>query len=499
MTGSNDARVVVIALDAMELTVFEHLLEVGSLPNLARFAREAGRATVRSDGDTLHGSLWPTFATGANPGFHGMYFWTQWMEEEMGYARNSHPALTITPFWDALAESGVPLTIIDPPYVPLVRRPGVLQVNAWGTHDEIEPASWPAGYGTSFRKRFGKHPLEFDTVEPHGLKEKLAMVAGLGRGVDMRAQAIGTILRERRGSGFFLCAFGETHKAGHYLAAPQQLSGTATNVSAIGDILRPLDDAWPQIIDAAGPDAHIVLLALHGMVEQVDYSGGLGNQLLALALGKKPEAAVAAPDALRRLRDLMPDSVHRAIWRRLPGPLRAARQGALSSIGGDLAHDPVFRIAHDGHLGLRMNLEGRERDGRFGPGEAEAALARLAGLAAECKAPDGQPAFESLLRIGERFAGPRAHRLPDALLLATPTVHRATTILGPGGRELANHDPEARNGIHTGRGFVFMRGASGSTASLARTEVDNRDFAPSLLSLYGVPSQRHHEGTVFFG
>ena len=130
-----------------------------------------------------------------------------------------------------------------------------------------------------------------------------------------------------------------------------------------------------QIIDAAGPDAHIVLLALHGMVEQVDYSGGLGNQLLALALGKKPEAAVAAPDALRRLRDLMPDSVHRAIWRRLPGPLRAARQGALSSIGGDLAHDPVFRIAHDGHLGLRMNLEGRERDGRFGPGAAEAALA----------------------------------------------------------------------------------------------------------------------------
>jgi len=248
-----------------------------------------------------------------------------------------------------------------------------------------------------------------------------------------------------------------------------------------------------------GPDAHIVLLALHGMVEQVDYSGGLGNQLLALALGKKPEVAVAAPDALRRLRDLMPDSVHRAIWRRLPGPLRAARQGVLSSVGGDLARDPVFRIAHDGHLGLRMNLEGRERDGRFSAGEAEAALARLAGLAAECKAPDGQPAFESLLRIGERFAGPRAHRLPDALLLATPTVHRATTILGPEGRELANHDPEARNGIHTGRGFVFMRGASGSTASLARTEVDNRDFAPSLLSLYGVPSQRHHEGTVFFG
>ena len=121
MTGLNDARVVVIALDAMESTVFEHLLESGELPNLARFAKAAGRATVRSDGDTLHGSLWPTFATGANPGFHGMYFWTQWLEEEMGYARNSHAALAITPF--------SPKT---PPVHGTVQRP-------W-SHRETEPA-----------------------------------------------------------------------------------------------------------------------------------------------------------------------------------------------------------------------------------------------------------------------------------------------------------------------------------------------------------------------
>lgn len=498
MTGLNDARVVVIALDAMESTVFEHLLESGELPNLARFAKAAGRATVRSDGDTLHGSLWPTFATGANPGFHGMYFWTQWLEEEMGYARNSHAALAITPFWDALAAAGLPLTLVDPPYIPLTRRPGVLQVNAWGTHDELEPASWPDGYYASFRKRFGKHPLEFDTVEPQSAKDKLGMVASLRRGVGMRSKAMAALLRERPGAGFFLCVYGETHKAGHYLAAPQRLSGTVTNVSAIGDMLRPLDAEWPAIVDAAGPGAHVILLALHGTIEQADYSGGLGNQLLALALGKEPDVAVASPDLLRRVRDLLPDSVHRAIWRRLPGRFRAARQGVLSSVGGDLERDAVFRIAHDGHLGLRKNLAGRERDGRFGEAEAEAVIERLAEFAAACTTPDGRRAFEAVMRVGDRFSGPRLHRLPDALLLANPAVTGAARILGPGGRELVNHEPETRNGIHNGRGFLLVRPASETTAKLSRGEVDNRDFAPSLLSLFGAGREAHHEGTSFF-
>lgn len=103
-----------IALDALELTVLEHLMESGALPNLARFARDAQRAVVRSDGETLHGTLWPTFATGGGPGEHGIYFWSQWFEEEMAYARNSDKRLSVEPFWHRIAASGVPITTIDP-------------------------------------------------------------------------------------------------------------------------------------------------------------------------------------------------------------------------------------------------------------------------------------------------------------------------------------------------------------------------------------------------
>lgn len=499
MSDAPAPRVVMVALDAMEVTVLEHLVQAGTLPNIAKFIAAGARGEVRSDGETLHGSLWPTFASGTGPATHGLYFWTQWLQEEMGYGRNSHPLLAFEPFWARIADAGLPVTVIDTPYVPLVRHPEVVQVSGWGTHDEVESVAWPQGYGQTFRKRFGKHPLEFDTVEPQSAREKLALVRTLMKGTALRAAAFDQVLRDRPGPGFHSVLFGETHKAGHYLAAPQQLGDGLDNVTAFGRMLKPLDDAWPRLLDAAGPEAHVFLFALHGVVEQVDYSATLGMQLLALALGKQPEAGVPPADLLRRARNLLPASVHRAIWRRLPPRMRASRQGTLSSAGLDFERDPVFRVAHDGHLALRKNLRGRERDGRFAEEETEAAIEAVAELARQFRTVEGVPAFERMWRAGEAAGdGSRRERLPDALLLANPRVTSAARLIGPGGTELTTAEPEARNGIHNGRGFVFVRMPAGSTAKLRRTEIDNRDFAPSILDLFGIPAPVTSEGVTFF-
>lgn len=496
-TPAANPRVVMIALDAFDGNVFEHLMETGALPNLARFVKDAGRARVRSEGATLHGSLWPTFATGTGPGVHGMYFWTQWIEEEMAYARNSHQAFAIEPFWKRIGELGLPLTILDAPYVPLVRQPDSVEVSAWGMHDELEEQAWPEGYRSRFEKRFGKHPLSFDTVEPQSVAEKVKMVREMHRGVALRAKATRDLLNERPGPGFHFFVFSETHKAGHYLAAPQQLAETMTNVSGMGHILEPLDVAWPEIVEAAGPDAHIFLFSLHGTVHQVDFSASLGNQVLAMSLGKEPEIAVARPDLLRRIRNLLPSSLHQAIWRRLPARFRASREGARNSVGADLEHDPVFRIAHDGHVAVRANLEGRERDGRFDAAATEAALESFETLAGQFQTADGLPAFAGMIRPPADFPGPRAHRLPDGLLLSNPRIVAADHIVGPGGIELTNTEPEARNGIHSGQGFLFARFAEGSCRSIERAEIDNRDFAPSISGLFGLPELETFEGRTF--
>ncbi len=482
-----------VALDAMEITFLEALFAEGRLPNLRQFAEGAARVEVKSMGAELHGSLWPTFASSTEPGWHGVYWWTQWLAEEMRHVRNSHEAFAYEPFWGALARAGIRSCVIDVPYAPMVEAPEVRQFVGWGIHDEVVTTSWPGAFAGEVRKRFGKHPLSFDTVEPQSHKEKQQMVRDLRKGVAMRAKLIEGLLRDGR-DDLVLLTFGETHKAGHYLAVSEEIGAGVTNVAAIGNVLEPLDEAWPQILEAAGPDCHVMLFALHGMVPQVDYSHGLAGQLLALANGHEPESGVVAPDLLRRVRNLVPDSVHRAIWKRLPARIRAAREGSRVEATGDYARDRLIKVGHDGSLGARMNLHGRERDGVVDEAEGEAAMTALWELARDYTVADGREAFGGLWRSKDEAPGPRSHRLPDALLLTNSEVERTDRLVGQDGRVLVSDAEEARNGVHTGTGFCFFRAAAGSAAAPARDLWKVVDFAPTLFELAGVPALDSFQG-----
>lgn len=486
-------RVLAVALDALEASWLDALCQRGDLPNLAAFAREALRTSVASDGDTLHGSIWPTFASGAGPGVHGRYWWLQWLAEEMGYVRSSHPAFAYTPFWHALADAGRRVAIIDIPYAPVLPHPNLRHAVGWGVHDEVEPDASPPGYLDEIRRTFGRHPLTFDTVEPHSPRDLLAMAQGLARGMTLRASLVESLAADRTlDLAIVLCS--ETHKAGHYLARPGEIAPGVSNLDLIAQVLRPLDAAWPRILAAAGPETTIILFALHGMHHQVDYSP-IAAQLIALALGRDPASAVPRPDLLRRIRDAIPDPVHRAIWQRLPARIRAARQAAINLRGANPAGEPLFSIGHDGDGAIRISLRGREAEGVIEPAGAPALLGRLAEIAATFRTPEGLPAYSGTLRIPDRFPGPRADRLPDLLLLSNRDVVAVPHLLDDAGIRLVNPSREARNGIHTGAGFCFVRPAAGFSPS-ARP-ADARDFAPTFHELLGVPPPAGLEGRSF--
>jgi hypothetical protein len=342
------------------------------------------------------------------------------------------------------------------------------------------------------RKRAGRNPLSFDTLEPQSLREKLVMARDMRRGVHMRGRLAAMLLED--GADLVVTTFSELHKAGHYLAAPQQLNERLSNVDAHAAIVGAFDAVLPRIVAAAGPDCHVFIFALHGMRPKVEYSQ-FGPQIVDAVLGRAPTDRAAHPDLLRRIRDLVPDKLHRAIWRRLPASVRSARQGQLS-IGGT-AHptDPLFTVAHDGHPAIRALLLGREREGTLDSAAYERILKDLEVFSTSLVTENGELAFPELMRAQSRWAGSRAHRLPDALLVANPDVSRTNSLVSPDGRRLQSVRPEARNGAHTGAGFCFYRPA-GSAAPL-RQAIDPRDFGPTALSLLDAPLAESLEGSAF--
>ncbi|MFN0094050.1 MAG: alkaline phosphatase family protein [Dehalococcoidia bacterium] len=480
-----------VALDALDVRWLKRWAAEGRLPNLARFMERCDHVSVSSDGATLHGSVWPTFALGAGPGEHGVYWWLQWLSEEARYVRNNHPAFAYEPFWDAVIGAGKRVVVVDVPYTPAVRGRGVWTANGWGLHDEMQPVSYPDPFLQALRRRYGDHPLRADTLQPTENPGRLKMAERLRRGVAMRARMV-CDFAGRRDWDLFITTFAETHKAGHYLAEPAKLGPGKTNEDALVAMLEPLDTVWPEIVRRAGDDCEIILFALHGMEPQVDYAQGVADQLLAVLNGRPPESGVRAPDLLRRLRDVLPAGLQDAIWLALPSGVRSRRFSTAHA--REIESATWFAVAHDGSIALRAAVEGREGGGCIAAEEVprllDAVEARVAGAVAD----DGQEAFGTLLRLAERFAGPRAGRLPDGLLLLNPAVMRTSAVQG---RDfvLRNVAQEARNGVHTGTGFCYVHPGNGGV--VRRDEVDSRDFAPTVLSRLDVRPPRNLYGEVF--
>ncbi|MBI5948001.1 MAG: alkaline phosphatase family protein [Chloroflexi bacterium] len=485
-------RVLLVALDSLDFSLLDKFMAAGKLPNLAAFAEGTTRLGVTSNGADFHGSIWSTFAAGAGPGYHGRYWWAQWMAGEDRVVRNEHPALQFEPFWAPLAESGHRVVLVDVPYVPVVEHPGVRTVMGWGTHDELTARSHPAPLLKSIRRQYGRHPLAFDTMHSLAPAQKLRMARAMREGTAMRCRLLEDYA-SRRDWDLFAIHFSEIHKAGHYLALPQQLTPKVDNEGAMLAILRPFDAAWPRIVEAAGEDCDIFLMALHGMSGQRDFTD-LGHQITRLAQGLPPVPEVAPPDLIRRVRDLLPLSVQEAIWRYVPAKVRANRFNALAMRGFG-PDDRVLIVPIDGATAIRLRLQGRERGGLVTPEEGEALIARVAELARGFTVDGAELAFEPLARPPQRYPGRNAHHLPDALLPTNPELPAADSVRDAEGRILTSDSAEIRNGRHTGRGFCFFR--PGTAASVLRAEVDCLDFAPTLLSRFGVDPMPHFEGQSF--
>jgi predicted AlkP superfamily phosphohydrolase/phosphomutase len=487
------SRVLIVALDALDATLLRRLLAEGRLPSLAQFASQSQSLDVHSGADFLAGSVWPTFATGQPPGHHGIYGSTQWLAEEGRHVRVAPIAAGLDPFWSALVPHGRTATVIDLPYMPVVEAPGFRGCAGWGLHGELVASSYPAGFRAWIDKTYGRHPLRPDTVEPQSPAGKLALARQMHGGLQQRARLLEE-LAGRRDWDLLLTTLDEVHLCGHYLASDEQLAPGTSNVDAMVGVVGALEEAWPRILAAAGSDCHVLLLAVHGMTEQFDYEM-YGSQMLSLFAGRNPNDWHAHPDLLRRLRDLLPDALHRAIWQTLPGRWRESRLDSLDLAAFNLERDRLFSLVHEVHPAVRVNLQGREQTGIVPAADVPALLDGLEAFISGFTTDDGRPAFTGVWRTAVEEPGPRSHRLPDALILANPAVTRIAHLRAPDGSVLASRRLEARNGVHVGRGFCYLRPAGEMAAT--RPTADNLDFAPSILDLLGVPHDRDFAGSSF--
>jgi hypothetical protein len=183
-------------------------------------------------------------------------------------------------------------------------------------------------------------------------------------------------------------------------------------------------------------------------------------------------------------------------WQKLPRPLKSVFGPFSRNVWPALRRNLLEPYPHqrkcfevrnnDTSSGVRLNLVGREPNGRLEPGEdADAFCEHLTTdlLGLKLLGTD-VPAITRVVRTDEVYDGPRRNDLPDLLI----DWNREAPIYGVWSIKLGfieNRDLPARTGSHNPTGLFFALGPDYPAAKLnAPTSVYS--FAPTIARLLGV-------------
>jgi predicted AlkP superfamily phosphohydrolase/phosphomutase len=122
-------KVIVIGLDGFDPSITEALLATGGLPNMARLRERGGYDRVGTTCPAQTPVAWSTFATGLNPGGHGIFDFLRrnpatYRPEIALYRYEQRSAFLPpkavnlrqgTPVWDVLSDAGIPSTVLRHP------------------------------------------------------------------------------------------------------------------------------------------------------------------------------------------------------------------------------------------------------------------------------------------------------------------------------------------------------------------------------------------------
>jgi predicted AlkP superfamily phosphohydrolase/phosphomutase len=299
------ARVLLVSWDGAERALVDRWTGDGRLPTLARLRAEGDWRDVMSPEGLGDSAAWTSFATGVDVAVHRRCHWqTLAPDGHMLYwrPRNDTP---VPAFWDVLAREGARVGVID---VPALAGTGVdaFVVTNWTVHT----AEHPAPYVSDPKLLAGiTRDPGWDCDEIQRDAEAIrAFERSLGERARAREDVVLSLLTDQQWD-IFVTVHSEHHCVGHQCWHDHDESHVdhdAARRAECGDpvetVYRDADAQLARLVEAAGPDAAVVVCSLLGMGS--NHSGEhLLDQILVRLDGTsdRPTLRLRGVRAVRRL------------------------------------------------------------------------------------------------------------------------------------------------------------------------------------------------------
>ena len=506
-------RVLAIYLDGYEQSLGQRLMSAGGMPEMSRLAASSARFLLDHGAAQRSGLAGEHVATGLSP--DAARLWTAVHFDPQTYDVWQE-GTRLRPF---PADLDCRTVVFDATYFDLDAAPNVRGIVSWGAHDPgVAQAARPANLLAEFNDRFGAYPAPrwiYGFAWPSAENAR-AMGSDLAHAVDVRAEAAHWLLSERLPDwDLALVAVSEPHSVIEALwhgVDPTHPLHALPSAGPAGAGVRAVYQAVDRLVGkltAAFPDALTLVFAMGGMgpnrsdvpsmllLPELMYRNTFGSAYFrqppgwALSTGGIPALPESANNWEERVATLFPSRAPAALGGH-GQPGRIALDWMLATAYQPFWHAmPAFALPsyYDGRI--RLNLAGRERDGKVAPGEYQRTLAAMERLVRDCIDP---ATGESVVDYVEYPAlGAPGELPPTQADLIAVWKGTARCLEHP---SLGRIGPVAyrRTGGHTGPfGMAYIR--AGDVRAGDRGTRSAFDVVPTIVDLMGYPANPGLSGT----
>jgi predicted AlkP superfamily phosphohydrolase/phosphomutase len=515
--SNRQRRVVMLGFDAMDPVITERMAAAGRLPAFRELLESAARRSIRNPPGLFVGSLWSTFFTGRSAVQTGFHCWEEIVAGE--YERRLTTAASIRgqPFWETLSDAGKRIAVLDVPHSRAGSPINGVQVSEWGCHDRhFGFRTHPPELTQEIIDRFGLHPLL--TADPFSIREwapddymfrdgalrtgaeEQALLAALLAGADAKRRLSVDILKDGPWD-LYVSIFGEPHSVGHQSWHLHDTSHPRHHPSVrarIGDpltqVYEKMDEALAEVLAQVDDETIVLVLLSHGMGPHFD-----GTHLLPEMLRHLDAAYRSPPERSITGRTLG------WVWLRMPASLREATRKSLAALlrtrlrrrqlqpprdhdTDDERRAQAFFLSPNNFVvgGVRINLQGREADGRVRPGpELEAVCSRLeADLLALVNVEYGTSVINRVERSDAHYDRESLDAIPD-LFLEWNHDHPIETVWSPRFGMIRGPYTHWRTGDHRPGGLLLVQGP-GLVHGAELPPLEMHDLASLIMGELGV-------------
>jgi predicted AlkP superfamily phosphohydrolase/phosphomutase len=498
-------KVMIIGLDAVTLELIRPWAEEGRLPNLARFLDEGACGPLRSTLPPGSPAAWSTFATGMNPGGHGILSFYQLHADSYEPRLMNAATRAGATFWEVAGQHGIRGGVLNLPFTFPPRPYNGFLISGMLSPTVGRRIASPPEVLDDLVTASPDYAIDVDLVRAP-VQDPQVFMRRVMENLEARLRAALGLYRKHR-PPLFCVVFVAADRICHYFwpyleAAREGRAHTEEQkdlAAAIRTVHEELDKAVGALVAEAGDDTDVIILSDHGAGP---FRKGLNLRKVLAEAGLLAERPTRTTDRLKRY----------VVWRFarhaprcVKGLAKSLFPGLTQSAAGVIACQGVdFRRSRSypagATQGIFVNLSGRQPWGIVEPGvEYETVRDQIIEVLSQLRDPDtGKLIASKVHRREEVWSGPCLEGLPDVILEQAERICAVPTFAEDPGDSIFYALPEPSwNALHhlAGHrpdGVLLAMGPRVTNTTIRDAQI--ADVPPTILALLGCPIPENFDG-----